>query len=298
MSKLKEVLKSHTIFNNEPQIIPGLDIKIRWNSIYDMLFSVVRIKNSLISMCVKEADLKEFTLEDGDWDVIEAFLKILRPFKQATVDLCGEKKTDGSKLHLILSIIGKHIDSLKKDASYNLFKDGFDAMGLKFDKYWKEIEEYSLICHVLDPRFKTDFVNISSKLNAMEKLTSKFNDLKENSTQIHEPSPLETNLSLIDAMLNENSMFDTNIDEIKKFYQLPRIDMTVDPVLWWKNNQKNYPTISKISLEYVGMMPTSVSSERSFSVSNRTVTKLRSRLKPETVKRLMAIYSWNRFESI
>ncbi len=86
--------------------------------------------------------------------------------------------------------------------------------------------------------------------------------------------------------------------EIKKFYESPVIEMSSDPLLWWKNNKQTYPILYKLSIDHIAMMPTSTSSERCFSVSNRTITKLRSSLKPDTVKKLMTIYSWNRFEGI
>jgi hypothetical protein len=125
VSRLKECLKCHCVVNNEPEIIPCLDIKIRWNSVYDMLSAARRISKSLDSLCDKESTLQSLKI-NSDWEIIDAFILILSPFKKATLDLCGETTVDGSKLYLLMNIISNHIKDLKFNKDLVVFKQGFE----------------------------------------------------------------------------------------------------------------------------------------------------------------------------
>ena len=104
----------------------------------------------------------------------------------------------------------------------------------------------------------------------------------------------KANTSLIEQMMSDNSQLCCVNGEINKFFQSPRLDKSIDSLIWWKNNYKLFPILSKIALEYIAFQPTSTSSERSFSISNLNITQIRSRLSQETVKMLMSLYSWNR----
>ena len=61
---------------------------------------------------------------------------------------------------------------------------------------------------------------------------------------------------------------------------------------WWQNNQTKFPILSKIARDYLALQASSVPSERGFSSSGFTVTDMRSRLHPMTVRSLMVLKSW------
>ena len=61
---------------------------------------------------------------------------------------------------------------------------------------------------------------------------------------------------------------------------------------WWKDNQSQFPTLAKMARDYLAMQASSVPSERGFSKSGLTVSNLRNRLNPETVRYLMCLQSW------
>ena len=60
---------------------------------------------------------------------------------------------------------------------------------------------------------------------------------------------------------------------------------------WWKNKQTKFTILSKINRDYLAMQASSVPSERSFSSSGFTVTDMRSRLHPMTVRSVMCLKS-------
>ena len=56
---------------------------------------------------------------------------------------------------------------------------------------------------------------------------------------------------------------------------------------WWKSKQSTYPTLANIARDILCIPATSASAERVFSISGRTVSKLRTRMKPKTIEDLM-----------
>ena len=82
--------------------------------------------------------------------------------------------------------------------------------------------------------------------------------------------------------------------ELGNYLLEPRILLGEDEkiLVWWKNNQTKFPILSKIARDYLAMQASSVPSERGFSSSGLTVTDMRSRLHPMTVRSLMCLKSW------
>ena len=87
-------------------------------------------------------------------------------------------------------------------------------------------------------------------------------------------------------------------DELTEYRALPRIDMREtlengekgkysDPLFWWKNREKNFPTLSKIAKKILCIPGTSAPSERVFSVAGLTITKLRAKLDCENASCLI-----------
>ena len=65
-----------------------------------------------------------------------------------------------------------------------------------------------------------------------------------------------------------------------------------DSLKFWKHNQQKYPILCTIAKDYLSIQPTSVPSERAFSQGGLTVTRIRNRLTPDTVKKMMSLKSW------
>jgi hypothetical protein len=63
------------------------------------------------------------------------------------------------------------------------------------------------------------------------------------------------------------------------------------PLGWWKVNGRDYPDLAKIAVKLFSMAASSAASERNFSTMAFIHSKLRNRLKPETVEMLVYIKS-------
>ena len=241
-------------------------------------------------------------MSDEDCKVALDYLRILKPFKQATLDLCGQKKIESGKLYLVMHLIDAHIKDVNKNYK-NKYSEAIQSMQMKFDKYWPIVKSYSLLAHVLDPRYKYENISNISKRDASNSIKTKQEQIASELNINQNPNNVDNdelseftkaNTSLIEQMMSDNSQLGCVNGEINKFFQSPRLDKSIDSLIWWKNNYKLFPILSKIALEYIAFQPTSTSSERSFSISNLNITQIRSRLSQETVKMLMSLYSWNR----
>lgn len=87
-------------------------------------------------------------------------------------------------------------------------------------------------------------------------------------------------------------------DELRRYREVPRLDMRVklaggvrgeynNPLMWWKDNCDRFPIIAKIARRTLCIPATSAPSERAFSVAGLTISKMRSRLNPETASCLI-----------
>jgi len=87
-------------------------------------------------------------------------------------------------------------------------------------------------------------------------------------------------------------------DEIKRY--LCESTITYDGVesvtKYWKEREKDFPLLAQMARDYLSLMPGSVSSERSFSLSNLTISKTRTSLNPQTAKELVCAMSWSKLK--
>ena len=60
----------------------------------------------------------------------------------------------------------------------------------------------------------------------------------------------------------------------------PILELKGKPLDWWKNHQHSYPNLSRMARRYLGVVATSVPSERLFSTVGNVVTAKRCALEP------------------
>ena len=75
-------------------------------------------------------------------------------------------------------------------------------------------------------------------------------------------------------------------------------DKTVSPLCWWQIHKGELPHLSHIANKYLSSPPSSVESERLFSIGGQTYTTRRSRLLPETGEKLIKLcFNLKKFNS-
>ena len=72
-----------------------------------------------------------------------------------------------------------------------------------------------------------------------------------------------------------------------RYLELPAAPMNTDPFEWWAANEINFPALSVMVRQYLGVPATSASAERLFSFAGRAFDDLRQGMKEETLEILM-----------
>ena len=257
---------------NEPKIRPVLDCVTRWSSTYNMLSTSMKIKNSLLKLSSNSPDLPRLDL--SDFNKIETCLKVLELFNDATLDLMGDNKVESSKLYLIVKAIKKELQEFLENPLLNDYSEALIKMSEKFNKYYNGLLDNSVISHIIDPRFKLEFINNENEKTLAK---NKFQELYDNykkkySTECSQAKSSQgdmSKLSLTQKIVYKSSginQMENNFDsEINRYLGLNRIDIMTDPMKWWRNNNDSFPILSIIASDYLPLNRTSGASERSFS---------------------------------
>ena len=75
--------------------------------------------------------------------------------------------------------------------------------------------------------------------------------------------------------------------EIGQYLTHPQLDISGDPLEWWKSESFRYCILAKLARKYLCLCATNVPSERVFSCGGNVVTDKRTCLKPERVDSLV-----------
>ncbi|TMC16303.1 MAG: hAT transposon family protein [Chloroflexi bacterium] len=79
----------------------------------------------------------------------------------------------------------------------------------------------------------------------------------------------------------------TNSNEYDRYISSPRVNYKISVLEWWRQNETNYPQLSRMVRDTLAVPATGAGVERQFSRSGRVITSLRHRLNPETVYEIM-----------
>uniref|UniRef100_A0A0D2YKK9 HAT C-terminal dimerisation domain-containing protein n=1 Tax=Fusarium oxysporum (strain Fo5176) TaxID=660025 RepID=A0A0D2YKK9_FUSOF len=66
----------------------------------------------------------------------------------------------------------------------------------------------------------------------------------------------------------------------------------LNPILWWKEHQEEYPRLSKFALDILAIPAMSVDPERTFSVTKLTISSQRHSLSPEIIEEIQCLRNW------
>lgn len=83
------------------------------------------------------------------------------------------------------------------------------------------------------------------------------------------------------------------LDELGIYLSSPVVsfDPKFDPIQTWKESRNVYPNLYKIAMKYLGLVATSVPSERLFSKAGATITQSRNRLLGKRLGKLIFLGS-------
>jgi len=130
------------------------DVTTRWNSTFDMFQRCILIKEPLISTIAIIGNVDN--LINVDFEIMQHYCEIFKPFKEATVELSSEKGVSISKVLILTQMLHSHIkNNIQNIQLPHTIHLMLSKMLTKADKKFEGIENQRVLTEatLLDPRF-------------------------------------------------------------------------------------------------------------------------------------------------
>jgi len=153
---------------------------------------------------------------------------------------------------------------------------------------WDRLPIDSVISSILDPRVKF-LTNIpSSEIEeALEILKKEYDEflLSYGETIINKG---EDDLSGLFSIVKKQNAYSPSWDmEISSYKREDPIPGNLDPLDWWKINEKSFPILSKLAKCYLAMPASQATAERLFSIGKDIMSEKRTLLSPDLFEALV-----------
>lgn len=256
--KLIEVQKQLNI----PELMLKQDVETRWNSTFQMLDRLIKIKEAVVSATFSlRSDL---LINSEEFVSIEQILPILKPFNDITTEMSTEKAVTLSKVIVYCKIMINHISKHHAPPVISTYLEPVQQLVKKLHveiyKRFGDIE--SSVLHseatVLDPRFKKIGFNsitkyeyavseIRRRTTAIASVTRVASD--DNVSQSCHPDNITEDDDLwseidkeIKKTVPQNSTAQASI-EVDRYLKEDLIPRKSDPLKWWYDRRNVYPNL-------------------------------------------------------
>ncbi|GES76560.1 zinc finger BED domain-containing protein 1-like [Rhizophagus clarus] len=264
-------------------------------------------------------------LSDFEWKLLDKLIETLTPIESATQFLGGQKYCTLSLIFSSIQILkfdytpdpnilvnsdenneenneeNLHLEIEDEFAEYlplssdddinsiiNSIKKGiYDALF----EYWNIPPNSTLLAGLLDPRSKTMY-GWSYELQELAKflLNAEYEEYKDNDIPIQiyplsqsQSQSFSSRIFGPQIHLSTDNELTQYLDNFRTLQASPDTDI----FKWWIDNREKFPTLFKVARKYLGILATSVPSERLFSDAGNQITSERNRLKAETVNEIL-----------
>jgi hypothetical protein len=293
---LTEALKALCNVKGIPYLTPELDVKTRWNSTYYMLEKWTRMEAALKLLAADDRTVRQRYPDPDDRDNIKDTMIILKPFEQATRLLSASNYPTHGDIRFVFLGLQEHLLQHMDDEFSQ--KTVADAIYQKLNNYWGIMDEASQISSLLDPRTKLSaFKDTSDKIRA-KNLVLNLTEYTVTSQPVSDTTDDLTDIrnyfrQLGNTNTSRSRPRSTNniTNELERYLSMPLEDR-IDPLTWWKLQQSEYPSLSRVARDYLSIQATSVASEQAFSIAGKTISEVRNRLEGETARAILCLKSW------
>ncbi|XP_015377461.1 PREDICTED: zinc finger BED domain-containing protein 4-like [Diuraphis noxia] len=303
-------LKNTQIQMNYPVLKLKQDVITRWNSTYDMFNRCLETKDPLVSTLAMIGKTEMLTA--SDFNLMDYYCKLFKPFKEVTIELSSEKGVSISKVIVLTNALLSHIKTMRTEKNLPLeIYSMILKMGNKAKNRFAGMEDNYTFAEatLIDPRFKKkgfssetyyirSYQNVVGKISSIIKRKKQSINQEENIVTDNEQITMSTEKKEtfdiwkeFDSQVKEVTTVRTDtsdaIVELDKFLNEPLIPRESDPLVWWKEMKRIYPNIYHLMLQRLGVPSTSVPCERTFSKAGYTQTDRRNRLSIKNMETLM-----------
>ena len=298
-SRLREIQKKLSL----PQHRLKQDEPTRWNSTLYMLQSITEQKMALAAYS-SEYDIAQ--LSSYQLDLVNKIISTLTPIEEITKSI----STDAASVSAIIPFIRMLEKSLEKhhdDRGVQTMKQEM-LKSLKQRYACAESNEILTISTALDPRFKDKcFRQLDTVEEVKSRLKDKVTELKSSETEQppsvtstegrEEPASKRQKTTLLqcfsEILQEAGASVDDSGNEVDIYLSEPLIEFHggEHSLNWWATNKLRFPILAKLARRYLSVPPTSVPSERLFSVAGDLYDEKCNRLSPEHAEELLFIKS-------
>nr|KAI8768910.1 zinc finger BED domain-containing protein 4-like [Biomphalaria glabrata] len=286
------------------------DVTTRWNSTFLMLKRLLEQRRAITLYCAENEKLSN--LSPSQWSVGEKVSVLLKPFEEVT----REVSAAAASISIVIPLVHVLKTFLQREGNDKGIKNMKSTLLECLNSRFENLDNNRLysIATLLDPRFKSLVLNenacTEAKAGVLICATRHQNPVTESVTQAHlfseavEPPTKKARLAesslwdcfdelvaqeeaSVPTVVKVQSQQDMINEELSKYLSEPLIHRKDDPVLWWKVNASRFPGLAKVAQIYLAPPPTSVPSERLFSVAGRIINDYRTKLIPDNAEKLI-----------
>jgi hypothetical protein len=316
-SKAAALLLEHQKQLGLPTLKLKMQVDTRWNSACDM---IERLLGSRAAVSVALSQIQNTRkrppsdLTTQEWNDLEGVVKVLRPIKEVTTFISGERHpTAGYIMPLYARLLrvtaAEETDArLVRKMRHRIRND----MAGRWNLLTQNVPTTVLMAVYLDPRFKTLYFveDPTRRENLLQKAVSLVVTLSvevgDNAVVPAGPaSPALERLQGYARLLGEGlfgpprpaSQPLTIEDEMRSYHAQECFPLfedegsvgLSDPLVWWKTHNHRYPRLARLARQFLCIPATSVPSERVFSKTGWLVSKRRTSLSHGSVCNLSFI---------
>ncbi|XP_039901550.1 E3 SUMO-protein ligase ZBED1-like [Simochromis diagramma] len=279
----------------------------RWGSRQKMVGRVLEQHKAISQVLSADKKTRHLVPSWQDLDVLESVHVALNPLLEFTDSLSGECYVSVSYLKPMLHLFRTQILKPSEDET-QLTKDlKMTVMTYLDEKYNDQITNELLdVATLVDPRFKVQYINAEHvdaiKMRAVSEMLGQIEhpstsagteETEDGGAAAVLPTQKKQRKSL-GSFFKKSHPTSTGLTEketvekeLEKYLLAPDADSEMDPLEWWKINDRSFPRVSCLAKRYLCIPATSSPSERVFSTGVNIVTCHRAALKPEAVDRLV-----------
>lgn len=279
------------------------DVLTRWNSTFFMFERFLKTQEALkVTVGILNSPVELLT--EVEWLLLKEICSILKPFEQITTEMSAEKNVTLSKVIIIVKGLQLALQKMKDISTNSQAKALICHYENELLRRFAAVETNHLMskCAILDPRFKSKVfssdLNFNMAKERLEKDVTRLINLENQKNNAGENLSIaqdvtddeEDNLiwSDFDKLVKKRKEIDpkaTAILEVRSYLAEELIHRKEDPLKWWKIRAAVYPNLSKLAMQNLCIIATSVPSERVFSKAGQLISEKRSQLKGENVKK-------------
>ena len=300
-------------------------VQHRWNSVYDMIERLCEQQAAVSAVLHQHRDLLHLEHSPAEWRLLEDLSKVLEPFKDATTYLSASRYPTvsilGPVLHEILTTLEKR-DSSTSSAICQV--KTVIASDLKTRYQDDEVRMLLNKASLLDPRVKSlVHLTVEEQTDTVDELINEIvlefspfppdepepevielqsNDRDQEQTSSGTSGEPVRKKCMLEKLLGDtfsSSCSDNSVTvsfneivqaELCRYKSEPLLELKGKPLEWWKYHEHSYPKLSRMAKRYLGVVASSVPSERLFSTAGNVVTAKRSALDPDNVEKLVFLH--------